>query len=58
MSPKILMVPKMAVCITSLLTTEFKIENIIPKQAENIENKINFNHEGIGTSAKIKIINS
>ena len=53
---KILAVPINAVLITLGSNPDFLYPKIIPKAAEKREKNINFNHAGIGTSAKIKII--
>jgi len=52
---KILIVPNNALLITSSPAKDFKLDKIRPEQYENPQNKINFNHAGIGIKASIRI---
>ena len=53
--PKILKVPNNAFFITSSPTKDFKLDKVYPEQYEKPQNKINFNHDGIGINANMKI---
>ena len=55
-NPKIPIVPTTAVSIILLSKLDFIHDNIIPNNAENIENSINFSTDGIGTAAIIIMI--
>jgi hypothetical protein len=55
-NPKILIVPTIAVSIILLSKLDFIHDNMIPNNAENIENNINFSTDGIGSAAIIMII--